>query len=89
MTALRAVGNDIPICVLSARDTVNDRIAGLEAGADDYPTKPFDLGELAARLNARCAGRHSNGGSGRVDDRAPHGRHGASTRVRERRNASS
>jgi two-component system response regulator PrrA len=52
VTALRALGNDIPICVLSARDTVNDRIAGLEAGADDYLTKPFDLGELVARLHA-------------------------------------
>ncbi|MGE2726357.1 response regulator transcription factor [Mycolicibacterium pulveris] len=52
VTALRAMGNDIPICVLSARDTVNDRIAGLEAGADDYLTKPFDLGELVARLHA-------------------------------------
>ncbi len=52
VTALRALGNEIPICVLSARDTVNDRIAGLEAGADDYLTKPFDLGELVARLNA-------------------------------------
>jgi DNA-binding response OmpR family regulator len=52
VTALRALGNDIPICVLSARDSVNDRIAGLEAGADDYLTKPFDLGELVARLHA-------------------------------------
>ena len=52
VTALRALGNDIPICVLSARDTVNDRIAGLEAGADDYLVKPFDLGELVARLHA-------------------------------------
>ena len=52
VTALRALGNEIPICVLSARDTVNDRIAGLEAGADDYLPKPFDLGELVARLNA-------------------------------------
>jgi DNA-binding response OmpR family regulator len=52
VTALRALGNDIPICVLSARDTVNDRIAGLEAGADDNLTKPFDLGELVARLHA-------------------------------------
>jgi two-component system response regulator MprA len=52
VTALRALGNDIPICVLSARDTVNDRIAGLEAGADDYLTKPFALEELLARLRA-------------------------------------
>jgi two-component system, OmpR family, response regulator PrrA len=52
VTALRALGNDIPICVLSARDTVNDRIAGLEAGADDYLTKPFSFEELLARLRA-------------------------------------
>jgi two-component system KDP operon response regulator KdpE len=42
--------------VLSARDTVNDRIAGLEAGADDYLTKPFSIGELLARI--RVALRH-------------------------------
>ncbi|MCH9736152.1 MAG: response regulator transcription factor [Actinomycetia bacterium] len=58
VTALRALGNDIPICVLSARDTVNDRIAGLEAGADDYLTKPFDLGELVARLHALLRRAH-------------------------------
>ncbi|AOW91740.1 DNA-binding response regulator [Rhodococcus sp. WMMA185] len=52
VTALRAMGNDVPVCVLSARSTVGDRIAGLEAGADDYLTKPFELGELAARLRA-------------------------------------
>jgi len=52
VTALRALGNDIPICVLSARDTVNDRIAGLEAGADDYLTKPFDRHELRVRVQA-------------------------------------
>ena len=59
VTALRALGNDIPICVLSARDTVNDRIAGLEAGADDYLTKPFDLGELVARLARTAAARRA------------------------------
>ncbi|MFD4181858.1 response regulator transcription factor [Rhodococcus sp. NPDC058514] len=52
VTALRAMGNEVPICVLSARSTVDDRIAGLEAGADDYLTKPFELGELVARLRA-------------------------------------
>ncbi|WP_454196040.1 response regulator transcription factor [Nocardia sp. Marseille-Q1738] len=52
VTALRAMGSDIPICVLSARTAVTDRIACLERGADDYLTKPFDLGELVARLRA-------------------------------------
>ncbi|MFC4127564.1 response regulator transcription factor [Nocardia rhizosphaerae] len=52
VTALRAMGDDIPICVLSARSAVTDRIAALERGADDYLTKPFDLGELIARLRA-------------------------------------
>ncbi|WP_328601887.1 response regulator transcription factor [Nocardia terrae] len=52
VTALRSLGNDIPICVLSARSEVTDRIDALEAGADDYLTKPFDLGELVARLRA-------------------------------------
>ena len=52
VSRLRARGNDIPICILSARDEVEDRVAGLEAGADDYVVKPFDIGELAARLRA-------------------------------------
>src|SRR5688500_9892102 len=52
VTAQRALGNEIPMCVLSAPDTADGRIAGLEAGADDYLTKPFDLGELVARLHA-------------------------------------
>ena len=52
VTALRAMDNDVPVCVLSARSSVDDRVAGLEAGADDYLTKPFDLGELVARLHA-------------------------------------
>ena len=52
VTALRAMDHDVPVCVLSARDTVDDRITGLEAGADDYMVKPFVLGELVARLRA-------------------------------------
>jgi two-component system response regulator MprA len=49
---LRAAGNDVPILVLTARDSVADRVAGLDAGADDYLVKPFDLEELLARLRA-------------------------------------
>ncbi len=50
--ALRKAGNDIPILVLTARDAVGDRVDGLDAGADDYLTKPFALAELLARLRA-------------------------------------
>ncbi len=50
--ALRASGNDVPILVLTARDAVGDRVEGLDAGADDYLTKPFALEELLARLRA-------------------------------------
>ncbi len=50
--ALRAAGNDVPILVLTARDAVTDRVDGLDAGADDYLTKPFALEELLARLRA-------------------------------------
>lgn len=50
--ALRAAGNDVPILVLTARDAVSDRVDGLDAGADDYLTKPFALEELLARLRS-------------------------------------
>lgn len=50
--ALREAGNDLPILVLTARDSVGDRVEGLDAGADDYLTKPFALEELLARLRA-------------------------------------
>ncbi|MGH3472583.1 MAG: response regulator transcription factor [Nocardioidaceae bacterium] len=50
--ALRAAGNDLPILVLTARDSVNDRVDGLDAGADDYLPKPFALEELLARVRA-------------------------------------
>ncbi|MEO6511038.1 MAG: response regulator transcription factor [Nocardioides sp.] len=50
--ALRTARNDVPILVLTARDAVGDRVEGLDAGADDYLTKPFALQELLARLRA-------------------------------------
>lgn len=49
---LRQEKNPVPVLILTARDTVEDRITGLDAGADDYLIKPFDLGELSARLRA-------------------------------------
>ncbi|WP_194791447.1 response regulator [Pseudomonas sp. UFMG81] len=57
---LRASGDALPVLILTARDALEDRIAGLDAGADDYLVKPFDLNELKARLRAllrRSAGR--------------------------------
>lgn len=64
----RAAGRDLPVLVLTARDAVCDRVAGLRAGADDYLPKPFELDELVARLHAlqRRAG-------GRSVDRIEHG----------------
>ena len=50
--ALRERGNSVPVLLLTARDAVDDRVAGLEAGADDYLVKPFALRELVARVNA-------------------------------------
>lgn len=60
LKALRARRLDTPVLIVTARDTVSDRIKGLDAGADDYLIKPFDLDELAARVRAllrRAAGR--------------------------------
>lgn len=52
LKSLRQKGNRIPVLVLTARDAVPDRVAGLNAGADDYLVKPFDLEELTARIHA-------------------------------------
>lgn len=63
LTRIRSQGNALPVLILSARDTVLQRVAGLQAGADDYLLKPFDLRELAARLHSlvrRSCGRSSN-----------------------------
>ncbi len=60
---LRGTGSKTPVLILTARDSVNDRIRGLDAGADDYILKPFDLDELAARVRAvlrRQSGRAEN-----------------------------
>ncbi len=57
LATLRGEGRDIPVLVLTARDGLQDRVAGLDAGADDYLTKPFELAELAARVRA-LARRH-------------------------------
>jgi two-component system response regulator QseB len=60
LTAMRRAGDTRPVLITTARDAVADRVAGLDAGADDYLVKPFDLDELSARLRAllrRGAGR--------------------------------
>ena len=62
LATLRGMGNSMPVLIASARDTVRDRIAGLEAGADDYVLKPFDLDELVARVRALLR-RHAGSAS--------------------------
>ena len=57
LTRLRAAGNDIPVLFLTAKDAVEDRIAGIAAGGDDYVTKPFNLEEVILRLRG-MARRH-------------------------------
>lgn len=62
---LRATGNRVPILMLTAREAIEDRIGGLDAGADDYLVKPFDVGELKARLRALL--RRTGSGAGDPD----------------------
>lgn len=61
---LRSRGDDVPILVLTARDAVADRVAGLDAGADDYLVKPFALQELLTRLRALLRRRQPTAGDG-------------------------
>jgi DNA-binding response OmpR family regulator len=64
---IRAAGVDLGILMLTARDTVTDRVTGLDAGADDYLVKPFAFEELSARL--RALARRSGGGARRPEPR--------------------
>ncbi len=68
LAAMRRRGDARPVLILTARDAVADRVAGLDAGADDYLVKPFELAELAARIRA-LARRHA----GRADPVIAHG----------------
>ena len=58
--AVRQTGSEVPILMLTARDAVSHRVAGLDAGADDYLTKPFALAELLARVRALLRGARRN-----------------------------
>ena len=68
---MRREGNRIPVLMLTARDAISDRIDGLDAGADDYLVKPFDIDELKARLRALL---RRAGGEGDVDGGLSFGR---------------
>ncbi|MEV4144612.1 response regulator transcription factor [Amycolatopsis sp. NPDC049691] len=65
---LRSTGDDLPILVLTARDTVSDRVSGLDAGADDYLPKPFALEELLARLRALLRRAVPDGQNGQASE---------------------
>lgn len=58
LRALRARSDDVPVVIVTARDALSDRIAGLDAGADDYLVKPFHTDELLARIRAVSRRRH-------------------------------
>jgi two-component system response regulator QseB len=67
LKGLRGRGSGLPVLIITARDAVADRVAGLDAGADDYLVKPFDLDELAARIRALLRRK-----SGRSDPQLEH-----------------
>jgi two-component system response regulator MprA len=77
---LRASGDRVPVLMLTARDAIADRIDGLDAGADDYLVKPFDVGELKARLRALVRRGRNGAGSDALEFcelRLDGARHGA------------
>jgi two-component system, OmpR family, response regulator QseB len=61
LKSLRERGGSLPVLIITARDAVSDRVSGLDAGADDYLVKPFDLDELAARIRALLRRRAGTG----------------------------
>ena len=76
---LRSAGNRVPVLMLTARESVEDRIDGLDAGADDYLAKPFDVGELKARLRALLRRAADDGAADELsfeELRLDSGRHG-------------
>jgi two-component system, OmpR family, response regulator QseB len=75
---LRHRGNRIPVVIVTARDAISDRITGLDAGADDYLVKPFDLDELAARIRALLRRQ-----AGRADSVLRHGKLAVNPATRE------
>lgn len=70
---LRASGNHIPVLMLTARDAVGDRVSGLDAGADDYLVKPFELDELLARVRALLRRGALNAGAAEGEDTLTYG----------------
>ncbi|HUX74224.1 MAG TPA: response regulator [Steroidobacteraceae bacterium] len=60
LSRLRRRGLELPVLIMTARDAVENRVAGLDAGADDYLPKPFDLDELSARIRALLRRRHGH-----------------------------
>jgi DNA-binding response OmpR family regulator len=91
LKARRAAGDVTPVVILTARDQISDRIAGLNAGADDYLVKPFDLFELSARIRAVVFGRwcrRRTSGASRCVVRC-HAHWAARTRARSRPTRSS
>ena len=83
-----AAGDRVPILMLTARDAVEDRIDGLDAGADDYLVKPFDVGELKARLRALLRRANGEGDPARSSFAELQPRQRAPRRVGRRRQAS-